>query len=228
MNIKSQFSIHAVNYDAYNCIQKKVIENLLIKTTSKPSSILDLGCGTGSLYNAIDWPVDDFYAVDFSEEMLGIHPKNSGVKCILGNFDDYKLFDKISQYKIERIFSASSLQWATDLNASFKYIKNLDTPISFAIFTANTFKTLFETANISPMLRTKEEVKSLAGKYFNAQYETVTYKLYFNSTLEMFRYIKKSGVSAARNILDYKGMKNLINNYPIDYLEFEVLFITES
>ncbi len=227
MNVKSQFSINAVNYDEYNCIQKKVIENLLIKTTSKPSSILDLGCGTGSLYNSIDWPVDNFYAVDFSEEMSLIHPHNSGVKCIVGDFNDYELFDKISQYKIERIFSASSLQWATDLDASFKYIKDLDSPISFAIFTTNTFKTLFDTAKIPPMLRTIEEVTSLADKYFNAQYETVNYKLYFDSTLEMFRYIKKSGVSAARNILDYKRMKDLINKYPIDYLEFEVLFITE-
>lgn len=227
MNVQSQFSIHAVNYDAYNCIQKKVIEKLLVKTTSKPSSILDLGCGTGSLYNAIDWPVDNFYAVDFSEEMLSIHPQNEDVECILGDFNDFEFFDKISQYTIERIFSASSLQWATDLDASFEYIKKLDSPISFAIFTANTFKTLFDTAKIPPMLRTTEEVNSLARKYFNAKYETVTYKLHFESTLEMFRYIKKSGVSAARNILDYKRMKELIKNYPIDYLEFEVLFITE-
>ena len=227
MSIKSQFSIHAVNYEEYNLIQRKVVEYLLTKTTSRPTSILDLGCGTGGLYKSIDWMVDDFYAVDFSEEMLLIHPKNSGVKCIAGDFNDSMLFDKLSQYKIDHIFSASALQWSTDLNASLKFIKKLDAPISLAIFTANTFKTMFETANIPPILRTVKEVTDITKKYFNAQYETVNYKLHFDTTQEMFRYIKKSGVSAGRNILDYKRTKALLNNYPIDYLEFEVLFIIE-
>ncbi|MGB5418595.1 methyltransferase domain-containing protein [Algibacter sp.] len=227
MSVKNQFSFNAKNYENYSFIQKKVAENLINKTTSKPGSILDLGCGTGSLYNSINWPVDDFYAVDFSKEMLQIHARNKGVKCIVGDFNDSMLFDKLRQYKINRIFSSSSLQWAKNLDATFKHIKNLDAPISFAIFTANTFKTVFETAKIPPLLRTTEEVTSLANKYFNAHYETINYKLSFISTLDMFRYIKKSGVSGARNILDYKNMKDLIKNYPIDYLEFEVLFITE-
>lgn len=227
MSVKNQFSINAINYDEYNFIQNEVIKNLLDKTTSKPFSILDLGCGTGKLCNSIDWPFDNFYAVDFSEEMLSIHPRSEGVKCILGDFNDPLLFDKLSQFKIDRIFSTSSLQWATDLEASFKYIKNLNAPISFAIFTSNTFKTVFDTANITPLLRTAEEVTFLASKYFDAKYETIKYELSFNNTLEMFRYIKKSGVSGARNILDYKKMRTLINNYPTDYLEFEVLFITE-
>ena len=72
-----------------------------------------------------------------------------------------------------------------------------------------------------------EEVTCLASKYFNAEYETIKYTLSFDNTIDLFRYIKKSGVSGARNILDYKRMKDLINNYPTDYLEFEVLFITE-
>lgn len=103
----------------------------------------------------------------------------------------------------------------------------MDVPVSFAIFTANTFKTIFETANISPLLRSVDEVTSLASNYFDAEYETEKYTLSFNNTPEMFRYIKKSGVSGSRNILNYKNMKDLISNYPLDYLEFEVLFITQ-
>ena len=227
MSVKTQFSINSINYNEYNFIQNMVIKNILDKTTSKPISILDLGCGTGKLCNSIEWPFDDFYAVDFSEEMLLIHPRSEGVKCITGDFNDSLLFDKLSQFKIDRIFSTSALQWATDLDASFRYIKNLNAPISFAIFTSNTFKAVFDTANIPPLLRTVDEVTFLASKYFDAKYETIKYKLSFNNTLDIFRYIKKSGVSGARNVLNHKRMKDLINNYPTDYLEFEVLFIIE-
>lgn len=227
MSVKNQFSINAVHYDKYNFIQNKVIEQLLSKTSAKPLSILDLGCGTGQLYNAINWPIEAFYAVDFSEEMLQIHPNKKGVQCITGDFNDADLFNKMRPFSIDRVFSSSSLQWATDLDAVFKNIKTLNAPVSFAIFTSNTFKTLFTTANVPPLLRTVEEVTSLANQYFDAKFETVNYTLSFNNTVELFRYIKKSGVSGARNILDYKSMKALTKNYPKKSLEFEVLFITE-
>jgi malonyl-CoA O-methyltransferase len=41
----------------------------------------------------------------------------------------------------------------------------------------------------------------------------------------MFRYIKKSGVSGGKKRLGYKEMKALMKHYPLDYLEFEVLFV---
>ena len=226
MSVKKQFSNNAMNYDSYNFIQNNVIEHILYKTTSKPRAILDLGCGTGRLCSLIDWPVEKFYAVDFSEKMLHIHPQKKGVKCITGDFNDARLFDKLSEYKIDHIFSTSSLQWASDLDALFKNIKNLNAPISFAIFTSNTFKTIFDTANIPPLLRTAREVEFFARKYFDVNYETLKYTLSFDNTIEMFRYIKKSGVSGTRNILSYKRMKDLIKNYPKDYLEFEVLYMT--
>ena len=41
----------------------------------------------------------------------------------------------------------------------------------------------------------------------------------------MFKYIKGSGVSGSRKVLDYKQSKRLFREYPLDYLEFEVVFI---
>ncbi|WP_288982534.1 methyltransferase domain-containing protein [uncultured Flavobacterium sp.] len=227
MSVKKQFTIHSQSYNEYNLIQNKVIHDVLAKVKSAPESILDLGSGTGYLYNSIDWPIKNYYAVDFSEKMLALHPSSKEVELILGDFNNSLLFNEFKNIKIDRIFSTSSLQWAIDLDATFHNIKNLDVPVSFAIFTSNTFKTIFETANIHPLLRSVEEVTFLANKYFDAELETKNYKLLFDDTKEMFRYIKKSGVSGARNILDYKSMKNLMDNYPLNYLEFEVLFITQ-
>jgi malonyl-CoA O-methyltransferase len=41
----------------------------------------------------------------------------------------------------------------------------------------------------------------------------------------MFRYIQKSGVGGGERQLGFKEMKRLMEAYPLDYLEFEVLFV---
>ena len=62
-------------------------------------------------------------------------------------------------------------------------------------------------------------------KYYNATFEVKNYRLYFETIEDMFRYIKKSGVSGGEKKLGYKQMKQLMDTYPLDYLEFEVLFV---
>jgi len=61
--------------------------------------------------------------------------------------------------------------------------------------------------------------------YWDIDYEVQNYKLYFQDNISKFRYIKNSGVSGGDAKLSYKDTKSLIDNYPYDYLEFEVLFI---
>lgn len=55
--------------------------------------------------------------------------------------------------------------------------------------------------------------------------EVINYKLEFDSTQEIFHYIKKTGVSGSRNVLTFKQMKQLLREYPLKYLEFEVVFL---
>ncbi len=117
------------------------------------------------------------------------------------------------------------MQWADDLESVFKNIKKLDTPIALAIFTANTFKTLNATASLDSILKSADEINTLQKKYFDTAFEVVNYRLEFESTREMFRYIKQSGVSGSRKVLDYKQTKKLMREYPVNYLEFEVAFI---
>ena len=229
MKIQSEFSKYADQYGNYNIIQEKVVAKLLNDLDEQPRRILDLGCGKGALFSAIDWNVDHFVGVDFAPGMLELHPKEGSnvnvLECIYGNFNDAALFEQLSYDGFDRIFSASALQWADNLENVFKNIASLQRPISLAIFSGSTFKTLFETAGVTPLLRSSDEVERLAKRYFNAKIEVVQYKLAFDSVREMFRYIKRSGVSGNRNLLGYKEMKKLMNSYPLDYLEFEVVFI---
>jgi malonyl-CoA O-methyltransferase len=225
MKVQTQFSRHADHYGHYNVIQRQVVKKLLGDLETEPEYILDLGCGEGALYEALPWKPKYFIGVDFAPGMLELHPKKEGVECVYGDFDDPGLFEHLQYISFDHIFSASALQWSHDLEHTFANIASLNAPVSFAIFTSNTFKSLFKTASVDPVLRSVEEVKALAELHFNADYELVNYTLGFDSVREMFRYIKRSGVSGGRSVLSYKDTKRLMREYPFDYLEFEVLFI---
>ncbi|MCF6331610.1 MAG: methyltransferase domain-containing protein [Sulfurimonas sp.] len=226
MKISTEFSKYANSYGLYNIIQNKVIKHILKKNSQKPKNILDLGCGDGNLVKNINWKYKYFTGIDFAKGMLELHPKSKKIQCIYGDFNDKTLFESLKTYNYDFIFSASALQWATDLDEVFKNIKELNAPVSLAIFTSNTFKTINKTAKIDSILKSADYIDELQKKYFNANFEIINYKLEFDNTKDMFRYIKKSGVSGSRNILTYKQTKELMKNYPISYLEFEVVFIT--
>lgn len=225
MKISSEFSKYAAHYGSYNVIQNQVAHKLLSCVGAKPKNILDLGCGRGALCKNIEWDYDYFLGVDFAPGMLELHPKSNAIEAMYGDFNDKSLFEKLLTKKFDYVLSASALQWAQDLEATFVNVQKLHAPVALAIFTSNTFKTLNATASLEPLLRTKEEIYTLQKKYFDAAFEVVEYKLEFESTRDMFRYIKQSGVSASRKVLDYKATKKLMNDYPLNYLEFEVAFI---
>lgn len=221
-----EFSRYAAEYGSRNVIQRLVAQKLIVFTHDQPKNILDLGCGNGTLFSLIDWESERFVGVDFSEQMLEHHPLLSNVELILGNFNDPALFEKLRGENFDRIYSASALQWADDLDEVLKSLASLNTPMSLAIFTAGTFKTLHESAGVMPLLRSSDEVIAIAEKHLNAQFEVVHYTLEFDSVREMFRYIKRSGVSGGRRVLDFAQTKRLMETYPLNYLEFEVVFIT--
>jgi malonyl-CoA O-methyltransferase len=221
-----EFSRYAAEYGSRNIIQRLVAQKLIASTHDQPKYILDLGCGNGTLFSLIDWEMERYVGVDFSEQMLEHHPYKPNVELILGDFNDPSLFEKLRGTSFERIYSASALQWADDLDGVLKSLASLNTPMTLAIFTAGTFKTLHECAEVTPLLRSSDEVISIAEKHLDAQFEVVHYTLEFDSVREMFRYIKRSGVSGGRRVLDFAQTKRLMETYPLEYLEFEVVFIT--
>lgn len=224
MKIEKEFSRFAHEYGQYNIIQNKVAQKLVSDVKTSPNHILDLGCGSGTIANKIDWEYEKLTGVDFSQKMLDLHPQEKNIQCRLGDFNEDKLFEELTKEKYDHIFSASSLQWAEDLDTTLYQISQLNAPVSLAIFTSNTFKTLLDTAGIDSPLRSEDELRYLLNQYFHCQIEVLNYELSFDKVEEIFTYIKKSGVSGGRNALGYKEMKALIKNYPSKTLEFEVLF----
>lgn len=228
MNVLNEFSRYAGHYGSHNIIQERVADRLVAGVKDAPQAMLDIGCGRGAIAKRIDWPYRTLVGVDFAPGMLELHPEGERIECIRADFNDPKLYAALKARGFDRIFSASALQWSPDMAHTFALIRSLDAPVSLAIFTAGTFKTLFETAGLSPILRGAEEVEALAKRFFNVSCDVVRYSLAFDSVRDMFRYIKRSGVSGKRNVLSYIETKRLMQAYPLDYLEFEVLFIEGS
>jgi malonyl-CoA O-methyltransferase len=226
MRIQQEFSRYAGEYKKYNKIQELVADRVLQRLIPQnPKSMLDIGCGSGAIFQRVDWEVASFTGIDFSHNMLEGHPLSEKTQLICGDFNDDTLFETLKEQRFECIVSSSALQWAKDFDRLFKNLVSLNAPLNLALFTSNTFKTLYQLTGLSPVIGSQEAILAAAGKYCKIDYEIVHYKLAFDSNIELFRYIKRSGVSGGRGILDFKRTKELIRQYPLDYLEFEVIFI---
>jgi len=230
MRVASEFSRFAHEYNQYNRIQQRVAHKLVSMVSDRPyHAILDLGCGRGEVYQnliAQNIRFDRLHGIDISANMLQLHPKEERVRLTQGSFDHLTL-DENRPYDL--ILSASALQWSENLDKPLGAIATMNAPTILAIFTANTFKTLHQTAGITSPIYPCETLHAKLthhlGDDFRLTFETVEYSLTFDSTLSMLRYIKKSGTSGGERYMSYGETKMLLDGYPLDFLEFEVLFV---
>ena len=229
MKVVKEFSRFAHEYSKYNVIQRDVATKLC-KLLDKKSyeKILDLGAGDGAIYeNCLKQNIEfsHFVALDFSREMLEIHKSDRNVEKICLDFNKRNLSSIFKVNQFDLIISSSALQWSTNLSLLLEELSLLSNEYLFSFFTANTFKTLHDTINITSPVLAKAEILKALSMFFEYELEIVEYILDFDSVHEMLRYIKKSGVSGGVKQLGYKEMKTLMLEYPLSYLEFEVMFV---
>jgi malonyl-CoA O-methyltransferase len=223
-----EFSRFAHQYNRYNMIQSEVARTLVEALPFNAySTIVDIGCGSGEVYKNIErleHHYKQYIALDSSREMLDIHPSSSHVVKLQADFNLGDSFEFSTDTK-SILLSSSALQWSKDIDFTIKNLAQKCEKAYFAIFTAGTFKTLHQVANIASPIYTEQELQAVLQKYYDASFKTKVYRLDFENVRDMFGYIKKSGVSGGERQLSYKQTKHLMQNYPLKYLEFEVLFM---
>ena len=228
MNIVQEFSRFANQYESYNIVQSQVADKLISMVAKQHySSVIDIGCGSGSIYkNMLKHKIsfDSFTALDLSKEMLKIHPSSLNIEKICFDFNNKEDFKKLDS-NYELLLSSSALQWSEDLEMTIKETLKLSSNYYLSFFTSNTFATLHQIAGIKSPIYSQEQIKETITRYTNCSFETVEYRLPFDSVKDMFKYIKRSGVSGGKKQLNYKQMREIMQNYPLEYLEFEVLFV---
>ncbi len=232
MNVLHEFSRFAKQYNSYNIIQNRVAQELVSKIDNRfYGAIMDIGCGSGAIYEnllACNIEFSKFIALDFSTEMLTLHPTSKNIKKISFDFNSVEEFNALKKVKNQMIISSSALQWSRDIELTLREISHHGEEFYFSFFTSNTFVTIHKIADIYSPIYSKEEVLDTRSRYYSFSYEVKSYQLKFEDTRSMFKYIKQSGVNGKGNKLTYKEIKRIIDIYPYDYLEFEVLFVVGS
>ena len=224
MKVKNQFSKYAKEYETHNIIQQIVAKSLVRELKFQPKRILELGCGSGQVFNHISWEVEFYKAIDASASMCELHPKseNIEVKCL--NFDTQDFINEIRNDSYDIVLSSSALQWSNDLSKIVQHLSYITKEINAVLFTSNTFKTIQEITKTKSPILDEDSIKEAFLKFFNCEFETILYKLEFDNKKDLFDYIKKSGVSGEKS-LSYSDSKKLYKEYPYNYLEFEVIFV---
>ncbi len=225
MNIvNKEFSKHAEEYNHYNIIQQIVSKAMVRELGFKPRRILELGCGSGQVFKNIDFDFEYYKAIDFSQNMCDIHPKQKNLDIVCVDFDSVDFHNTIKNDKYDIVLSSSALQWSKDLKKIIQSLAMVSENIHMVLFTSNTFKTIFSLTNTHSPILDITTIKDAFDTYYNCEYEILNYKLEFNNKKKLFDYIKNSGVSGGQK-LSYKEAKKLYQNYDLNYLEFEVVFI---
>ncbi|MGE0051970.1 MAG: methyltransferase [Arcobacter sp.] len=224
MSVKNQFSKYANEYKNHNIIQQIVAKSLVRELKFQPKRILELGCGSGQVFNHISWEVEFYKAIDASSSMCELHPKadNIEVKCL--NFDTDEFINEIKNDSYDIVLSSSALQWSNNLSRIIEQLSSITKEINAVLFTSNTFKTIQKITNTKSPILDEDSIKNAFSKFFNCEFETILYKLEFDNKKDLFDYIKKSGVSGEKS-LSYSDSKKLYKEYPYNYLEFEVIFV---
>ena len=225
MSVKNQFSKYAKEYKNHNIIQQIVAKSLVRELKFQPKRVLELGCGSGQVYNHITWEIEFYKAIDFSSSMCELHPKGENIEVKCFDFDTQEFLDEIKDNRFDMVLSSSALQWSKDLSKIIKQLSFITNEINAVLFTSNTFKTIQEITNTKSPILDEISIKEAFGKYFICEFETILYKLEFENKKDLFDYIKKSGVSGGNASLDFADAKKLYKKYDLNYLEFEVIFV---
>jgi len=219
-----EFSKNAHSYDDHTSLQQEIARYLISNTLHEPQTILDLGCGSGAVFKNIPWKIEHFTGVDSAQGMCDLHPLSKEVEILCEDFESPTLFHRLNP-PYDLLISSSALQWASDIETLIAQMSVTCKEGAFAIFTDKTFEAIYQVSGLPTFLPNAKSLAVMFENYFTCKHEIKTYRLFFDDNLSKFRYIKKSGVSGGRKRLSVTQTKALIENYPHEYLEFEVLFI---
>lgn len=138
--IRQRFNRAAPDYEAASVlhreVESRVMERLdLVRMT--PETVLDIGAGPGTGSEALmrRYKKARVYALDLAENMLHLAKKKAPflrkLRCVCGDAEHLPF----AEDSFDLIYSNLSLQWVTDLEATFKEFQRVLKPGGLLMFT---------------------------------------------------------------------------------------------
>lgn len=224
--IQFNFNLASCCYDSVANIQficaKKLI-NLLMKNFQEfqPSSILDLGTGTGYIPTMLlpIFPNSKFTVNDIAENMLQqvkqklLSNNNNNFCYCLGDME------QINFEFHDLIISNMAFQWLTNLNCFIKKLYNNSNILAFSCLLAGTFKewtNLFQQRSLpipTYQYPTKSELITtiLALHPKNYLFYTKNFSIEFTNISKFIKYLKNLGANTSSQKVTIKDLKLLLN-----------------
>jgi malonyl-CoA O-methyltransferase len=236
-HILTHFNKASESYDHVAFIQKDCARKLTRTVlhycpTFTPSTILDVGTGTGYVSEFLlqAFPSSRYTLNDISSEMLEIAKRKLSFPVpplfIHGDFEqtDFSSHDLI--------ISNLALQWGNDLNGTIAKLFGKSKILAFSCLLFRTFhewSDLFEKLNFPiptygyPMQYDLESYL-LSLKPKRSYFDSKKFTLDFKNPLDFMRYLKDLGANKGQVSLPYSALKKLISennrNFSVTYNVF--------
>lgn len=223
---KNSFNKASKTYQKYSFLQQKIARKLAESIKEFDFySMIDLGCGSGAIYNALAKKPDRFVGVDFSKELLKEHPRAKNIELLEMDFESECFFNYLKMVnKFDITISSCALQWCKNPSRLFRAIFEKSSNFLFAIVADTTFNTIHKKLNIkSPLISTKELLKSIPSYNF---LKKESFLIPFETPKEALIYIKNSGVSGGVKLSNIGNLKRFIKENQKVELNFDVIYIS--
>jgi malonyl-CoA O-methyltransferase len=224
------FSRAASQYDRYAIWQQKIARKLVSAVAFYPSSVLDLGCGTGEISILLKnkFPEAEVHGIDIAPGMIAAAEMRSVYENkpdILFKVGDMEHIDYPAE-SFDLIVSNLSLQWLNDLSSCFSEVSRLLKPggtFLFSTVLAGSQQELQEaylkTFGDFPhrhVFKERAEICAalVMNNFVDIKYREITDTNYFGSFKELAASIKNVGAKAQNaRVLTRTELKKLEGNY---------------
>lgn len=234
-HIQRAFNRAAHTYDQHCQVQLSSGEKLLslLNPTFKPSTILDLGCGTGIVTEKIAQQFDcaDITAIDIAPALLNFAKHRLTPYSATCYTEDFNHFT--SQTKFDLIYSNMALHWSNDIILTILNMKKYLAPnglFAFSIPLPHTFHELQPEFAINSFINLASLLSQLSQQslqIITGTHETITQ--FFPDTMSALRSIKAVGANhvSCKTHHSLRG-KDVIKNHHIQQLTYEIGYVLLS
>lgn len=208
-HIRQRFSRAASSYDQYAHIQRQAADWLMESISNEPATILEIGCGTGSLTKMLadKFPASRITALDFADSMIEQAREKVGPsERVRFHCVDGETFINSTVDRYDLVISNATLQWFTDLSTTFHHLGRLlsdEGRVALSLFGPQSFQELAsamrEIVDSQIQLPAEsfcaaQDAKSLALHVFNeVEITTEMIEKEYATFFDILDHIKKTG-----------------------------------